>query len=207
MANQLVNQPEISLLHFHEEGSTYEKYLAIVADLVKAEKTTGPNQSEAMVHYTKMAWQRMKRWNKTYKLNPEFFDLLQELRGKQLKALSITEAWCGDAAHLVPLFNIISKVADINMKCILRDEHEELINAFLTNGGKSIPIFVVFSEEGEYLFHWGPRPAPMQKRVLQYKEKKDKPFEEFLQETQVWYNQDKGATTQAELYEHFLHLH
>jgi hypothetical protein len=45
----------------------------------------------------------------------------------------------------------------IDMKIVLRDENEELMNLFLTNS--SIPKLIVINKEtGGALAHWGPRP-------------------------------------------------
>jgi hypothetical protein len=45
----------------------------------------------------------------------------------------------------------------IDMKIVLRDENEELMNLFLTNKAKSIPKLIVINKEtGGALAHWGP---------------------------------------------------
>ena len=59
----------------------------------------------------------------------------------------LTEGWCGDAAQVLPVINKIASLSDfIDLKIILRDEHEELMNKFLTNGSKSIPKLVAIDE-------------------------------------------------------------
>ncbi len=185
------------------DGFTYDGFLNHVSSLLVENKTTGPNQSEAMVHYTVMAEKRMHRWNKVLKFTEEQIRSIQSV-DHDLKFLAITEAWCGDASHLVPVFNKIAVTnPQFEYRLVLRDEHPDLMEHYLTNGAKSIPILIVINEHFEEIFRFGPRPKPMQKRVLDYKVKQDKPFQEFLQETQVWYNKDKGQTTMKEFMEEF----
>ena len=90
----------------------------------------------------------------------------------------------------------------IDLKIILRDENEELMNHFLTNGGKSIPITVIQDKiTGEAIGHWGPRPHEAQKMVMAYKElpKEEKPsYDDFVQQVQKWYNQDKTVAIQKD---------
>ena len=45
---------------------------------------------------------------------------------------------------------------------ILRDENLDIMDQFLTNGGRSIPKLIGLSADNEILFSWGPRPQLMQ---------------------------------------------
>jgi len=175
-------------------------YLEFVKDLVEQGKTTGPNQSEAMLDYTKMSLQRMKRWNKTGKLLPEMESAISKI-DKPQKWVLITEAWCGDAAHA---YQFIKKMAEFNenisFEWKLRDENLELIDQYLTNGGRSIPKLITFDEKGDELYNWGPRPAYIQEAYLKMKSD-GLPFEESSVELQKMYNADKGETMQREILE------
>jgi len=83
---------------------------------------------------------------------------------------------------------------------VLRDENEDLMNAFLTHGGKAIPkLIMVDSETLEVLNTFGPRPRAATKLVSDYKEKHGKITEELKTDLQAWYNKDKGQSTIAEL--------
>jgi thioredoxin-like negative regulator of GroEL len=69
----------------------------------------------------------------------------------------ISEGWCGDGAQLIPVFDKMVAESDgkIDMKIVLRDENEELMNLFL-NKAKSIPKLIVINKEtGGALAHWG----------------------------------------------------
>ena len=184
-----------------EAGMSYKAYRTMTRDLIAHEKTTGPNQSEDMVRYTKLNEQRMNRLDKTIRLTEETEAFFKDLK-VPLHWLVITEPWCGDAAHSVPLFNAISEIApSIKMKLVLRDENAELMDKFEQNGSRAIPIVVnIDTRTGESLGAWGARPVPAQVFVDEYKSKDPKPpYDELVTTLQKWYNQDKSKTTQKEL--------
>ncbi len=179
----------------------YQEYLELIERVHAEDKTTGSNQSENYVHYSKLNEHRMKRLNKTVKLNPELIAKVESIKENQLWIV-ITEAWCGDAAQNLP---IISKMADLNenisLRLILRDDNPEIMNLYLTNGGKSIPKLIAIDDSMQEVFNWGPRPAPMQEMVIKYHDTPEpKPdYSEFVLDVQKWYNADKTQTFQKEL--------
>lgn len=179
---------------------TYEEYRESNRELHERDLTTGNIQNEQYLHYSILNEQRMRRLDKTVKLTEELKSIVRGLYDQ--KWLVITEAWCGDAAQNIPVLKKMSELnSKIDLKFILRDEHENIMQEHLTNGGKSIPKLIVTSPHGEVLFSWGPRPAPIQKMVLDYKTQEEpKPsYSDFLLKVQKWYNLDKTLTLQEEL--------
>ena len=182
------------------EGLDYQAYRTLVDELVAAGKTTGPNQSEAMVGYTKMNAVRMKRLDKTTRILPETTTLLQQLKTRQTW-LVITEAWCGDAAQIIPVVEKMAEESEfVQVKYVFRDERPDLMDLFLTNGSRSIPIVVVIEEETQTVIGvWGPRPSEMQERVLARKNDPNAaPYSEFVIELQKWYRTDRTRSIQEE---------
>jgi hypothetical protein len=178
---------------------TYQEYRNHIDNLFEQGKTTGENQSESMLHYTKMNIQRMKRWEKKFEIGEELKAKLESLETPQTWVV-YTEAWCGDAAQNIPLLHLAAQGSDkINFMVLLRDENTETMNDYLTNGGMSIPKLVIFEGEKE-LGTWGPRPAPLQQMVMDNKHSETPlPYDEFSVIVQKWYNSDKGATFQEEI--------
>ena len=188
---------------------SYAEYRELTDRLVVENKTTGPNQSEAMLHYTKMNGVRMKRLDKTTKLTDDSINLLSQIDQPQTW-LVLTEAWCGDAAQVLPVMNKFAEAnINIDLKLIMRDEHLDIMDAFLTNGSRSIPKLIVIDQQGEEVVAtWGPRPAEVQKMVMdgKLKSKKIEDKEErkaFNDEVKVdvqrWYIKDKTIQIQQEL--------
>lgn len=178
---------------------TYEQYRSMIDRLLEENKTTGPNQSDTMVNYGRLNQKRMKKWEKIGKITPELAELLQEFK-KPVTWLVLTEGWCGDAAQNLPF---IEKMAELNplisLRLILRDENLEVMDEFLTDGGRSIPKLIALDPETlTVLGTWGPRPEPMQRLVLENKVTKEKNYRELNEEMHLWYARDKGITVQNE---------
>lgn len=184
---------------------SYSDYKTLTEQLVVEGKTTGPNQSEAMAHYTKMNMVRMNRLDKTLKLDSALVDAVKGL-GDSYDWTVITEAWCGDAAQNLPVISALAEHnSAIDLKLVLRDENLDLMDQHLTNGGRSIPKLLIYKKDtGEVVTTWGPRPAPVQKMVVEYNQidkETRPPYSEFVKVVQVWYNKDKNKTLQTELLE------
>lgn len=178
----------------------YEAFLELAAALLEEHKTTGDNQSEEYLHYSKLNLQRMKRWNKTYSLPEDFKAQLQSVPPQHW--FVITEAWCGDSAQNLPVIAKIAAASEgkITLKIVLRDENPDIINQYLTNGSKSIPVLAAFDQNGQLLFRWGPRPVAAQALMTAWKnDPNPKSFEDFELDMHHWYNQNKGVDTLREL--------
>lgn len=182
------------------KSMTYSEYRDLVITLVEQKSTTGNEKTEALADYTQLNDRRMRRWDKTAKVSDEMKRKIESFN-KKITWLVISESWCGDAAHIMP---IINKVADLNpnidYKVVLRDENEALMNQFLTNGGKSIPKLIMLdSETNDVLHTFGPRPSTATKMVADYKTEHGSITPEFKEELQHWYNKDKGQSTIEDL--------
>jgi hypothetical protein len=117
----------------------YNSYRATIDKLFKEGKSTGPIQSEDLLHYTELNIHRMNRVEKTVQLTDALKNILSKVSSPQIW-LVISEGWCGDAAQIVPVFSLIEKqFPSIQLKLLFRDENLELMDQFLTNGSRSIP--------------------------------------------------------------------
>jgi hypothetical protein len=192
-----------------ENAMSYTEYRDLIDTLFAEDKTTGPIQSPAMLNYTKMNIARMRRLDKTTRLAPETLENLEKIKEPQTW-LVITEAWCGDAAQIVPVMNKMAEVqTNITLRFILRDENLEVMDAFLTNGGRSIPkLIVTVGEDNEVVKSWGPRPTEVQEIVtLSKKELAAIEDEESRKihtqaekyNVQKWYAKDKTKQIQEEI--------
>jgi thiol-disulfide isomerase/thioredoxin len=93
-------------------------------------------------------------------IDPETIDRLRA--AGPFHVLVITEPWCGDSLAIFPAIAELCRQADIVLRVVRRDEHPELIDKYLTNGGRAIPIAVGLDADFAELFRWGPRPAAAQ---------------------------------------------
>lgn len=184
-----------------KQGSmSFEAYFDLIQSHAEEEKTSGEDQSAPMIEYTRLNAHRTKRIWKTTNVHDDLQSVLNNISAVQ-NWFVFTETWCGDAAQNVPILAKIAAASDhINIFVLMRDEHPELMNHFLTNGGKSIPKLAATDAEGNVLFTWGPRPSAAQEMVMDWKHSPEpkKPYSEFVIELQKWYTQDKTVSMQSE---------
>jgi hypothetical protein len=176
---------------------TWEQYFALVEQLVADKQTTG-EQTEEHIHFTELNLHRMKRVYKTLKLDAEVAAALAETP-RQLWVV-ISEAWCGDASQLVPVMaRMAEQSATIELRIVLRDEHLDLMDQFLSNGARAIPkLICLHPDTFEVQWQWGPRPANAVAVVKAIKESGGGK-EAIGLGVQEWYNKDKGQSTIQEL--------
>jgi hypothetical protein len=116
--------------------------------------------------------------------------------------LVITEPWCGDSLAIFPVVSTLFNRAGSEVRVVRRDEHTELIDQYLTQGGRAIPIVLVLDDAYGVRFRWGPRPAPAQQIVDDHREDvKAGRIEkmEVHKKIRSFYGSDKGKTIVAEI--------
>ncbi|MDP4807007.1 MAG: thioredoxin family protein, partial [Crocinitomicaceae bacterium] len=143
------------------------------------------------VYYTKLNLQRMKRLNKTVDVPAQLVELYKQ-KANEWRWITITEPWCGDAAQCVPVIEKLAQaIGGIQSQYLLRDEHPEIMDAYLTNGGRSIPKLICLDAEGREVFTWGPRPDVIQEVMNRLKADGVTEISEIVEAIQKAYNDDK----------------
>lgn len=183
-----------------EKSLSYSQYRQLISELLRQNKSTGLEQSVDLIHYSKLNVSRMNRLDKTLQLKEEVEHQLKNLNREYI-VLVLSEGWCGDAAQTVPVLNKMAEVSkQLDLKIVLRDENENLMNAYLTNGGKSIPkVIIIDAESGEEVAHWGPRPANATQLVIELRNRYGGITPEVKECLQKWYNEDKCYSAQEEI--------
>lgn len=182
-----------------EQAISYESYSQLLKELVDEEQTSGPEQTADKINFTKLNYSRSKRLDKTIALDEETLHAFKKIKFP-LTWLVITESWCGDAAQTLPILNKLAQASEkIKLQLVLRDENPELMDAFLTNGTRSIPKLVIIDENQDVITTWGPRSDNATKMVQEYKAIHGKIDANFKKELQVWYNKDKGQSIIEEI--------
>ena len=181
----------------------YPVYRQFLTDkLVREGKTTGANQSELYIRIAHLNQSRMDRLDRKHRLAPAATEVLSALKNDYL-LLVLTEGWCGDAAQTVPVLQWFDETSpNVTLRCALRDQNLKLMDQYLTNGGRSIPL-VLFLDAAteEVLATWGPRPLVAQAMSMNYKRKPDPKdsYEDHQKELHTWYARDKTKSTQHEI--------
>ncbi|UOQ79042.1 thioredoxin family protein [Hymenobacter sp. 5516J-16] len=179
---------------------SYSAYRQMITTLMAEGKTTGTTQSEALTAYAQLNIQRMERLDKQVQVQPELLAAVQGLQQRYVW-LVLTEGWCGDAAQIVPVLEKIAQASQgrITTHYLLRDENLDLMDRYLTNGGRSIPKLIVLRADTLHeVAQWGPRPAAAQE-LFQAMKAAGATHEEFAEKLHGWYAKDKTHHTQQEL--------
>ncbi|QCK14145.1 thioredoxin family protein [Mangrovivirga cuniculi] len=182
-----------------KSAMSFEEYFELSKKLVDENRTTGNNQSEGMIEYTRLNFSRMKKWIRTGDLDDSLKETITKLENP-VTWLILVEPWCGDVAQNLPF---IKKAAELNsnieLKIILRDENLEVMDEYLTNGGRAIPKMIALNNDLNELATWGPRPKSVQKMLEKGKASGDFDYQAFAISAHTWYAQNKGKELSEEL--------
>ena len=182
-------------------GLNYKQYIELTEKQISETDDSKLSAEEKEIfEYTKLNLQRSSRIDRHYSVSDELSAKLNEI-DKPQAWMVITENWCGDSAQNLPYLTKMAEVnSNVDLKILLRDEHPEIMDLYLTNGTKSIPVLVIFDEDGNELFKWGPRPKLAQQLINQWKpEGIVKP--ELYEKLHLWYGRNRGKEIENEMLE------
>lgn len=152
--------------------------------------------------FVKDAEQNVGLWEGIYKTIP-IPDWAKEKLceyGSCLRVLVLAEDWCGDAANTVPvLARLGAEVDNVDVRILKRDADPDVMDRYLTNGARSIPIAILLDADFNEIGHWGPRPNELQQWVMDNKDRI--PKEERYPLVRRWYAKDKGQSMLREMLE------
>ncbi|MDP4115229.1 MAG: thioredoxin family protein [Bacteroidota bacterium] len=180
------------------KGLSYEQYTKLTTEQIEdSQKKVLSEAEKGLLGYTVLNQHRSKRLDKTYSVSDSLNNTLLKVTVPQVWMV-ITENWCGDSAQSLP---VLAKIASVNpliqLKIVLRDENPEIMDKYLTNGTRSIPVMVAFSNDGDELFKWGPRPEGAVK-VIQQAKAEGLEKEKMYERLHAWYAKDKGKEIESE---------
>lgn len=182
----------------------YKTYNKFSEEFVKLVNSINPEQlddhKKEKYDILKLNLQRTQRLDKTFEPTEETKNIFSQITNPQ-QWIVITESWCGDSAQIVP---VIAKLAQLNnkidLKLLLRDSNLDYMDLYLTNGGRAIPKLIVYDENNEELFQWGPRPKVAQDLFSKLKsEGMQKP--DINKELHLWYGRNRGKEVENEITE------
>ena len=163
------------------------------------ESARGENYPNELNHYVPLNLHRHQRWMKHGVISDSLQEQISKITTIQHWVL-ITEPWCGDAAQCVPALEKLALCSpNIQTKYILRDENPEVMDAYLTNGGRSIPKLICLDEQLQEVFTWGPRPDVIQAVMNDLKANGVTEIAQIVEAIQKAYNDNKQAGIYDEL--------
>ena len=180
----------------------YTSYRKLVNQLVSEGKTTGPIQSQELFDFTKLNIQRMNRLDKTIAINSELSNLINQMKYEQVWAV-MAEAWCGDCAQIIPVFEKIANASSgrIELLIFLSEENPAIWDRVIRSAKHAIPYLIIVDRNSDNVIGmWGSRPEPANQIMLRWKANVDTISKsDFELELHTWYSKDKTVTLQNEL--------
>jgi hypothetical protein len=118
-----------------------------------------------------------------------------------LRMLVLNADWCLDSASTVPtLARLAEVVPAVEMRVLDRDQYPEVMDQYLTDGTRSIPLAILLDRDFRELGHWGPRPKELQTFVRAHLDR-DMSKEAIHLEIRKWYVADRGNAMLREIFE------
>lgn len=139
-------------------------------------------------------WDGMQRIAKV----PEWAVDAARSTGEKFNLLVIAEDWCGDGSSTIPYLAKLAGVThNIEIRILRRDEYPAVMDRYLTNGARAIPIVIVLNSDFDEIGAWGPRPAALQEWVVRERAKTGMkpPYPQIRR----WYARDKGESLLREV--------
>ena len=180
-----------------QAGLTPEQYYEEFCRQAEASESNLDAEALEKLEFTKLNLHRTNRIMRTYKVADDLKAMLQSIDEPQIWMV-LTEPWCGDSAQCLPQITVMTDLnPNIDLRMILRDENLDIMDEYLTNGGRSIPRLVIFDKKGQDLASWGPRPAEAQ---VVFKESKESGMEkaDILKNLHLFYGRNRGAALESE---------
>ncbi len=167
---------------YWEKGFTWEEY------------------SASEIHENVDLWHGIYRRTK---FPPEAMQQMTAI-GQIWRLLVLAEDWCGDASNTVPVMARITEVTpNVEMRILKRDENLELMDRYLTDGGRAIPKAILLDESYNPVGAWGPRPSELQAFMKAEIARGERERSEIYKDARRWYAQDRCDSTLRELSELF----
>ncbi len=104
---------------------------------------------------------------------------------------------CGTACTVRrELLPVLARLGDetelLPLRLIARYENPDIMDRYLTNGARSIPIVIALDSSFRDVGHWGPRPAALQRWALEHRT--TMPKDCFYAHMRRWHVEDRGES-------------
>lgn len=143
-----------------QKGLTYAEFVAEWRESLRTTLAGLGKDERKRIYYTRYNLERHDRVRASYSPSRRLLDGARAISEPQLWML-LTEDWCGDSGYAMPVIAAAADAAGAELRILRRDENDDIMSDYLTDGARSIPLLVAFTMAGEELFRWGSRPAEL----------------------------------------------
>ncbi|MBD3223850.1 MAG: hypothetical protein GF313_03925 [Caldithrix sp.] len=156
------------------------------------------NQAKTLPEYEELIGDQLPLYKLHFK-KAKVPDTAQEW--PTLKILVITMPQCGDSISIIPVLHKYFETTPTEIRIVLREEYPQLMDQFLTNGARSVPVVIVLDKKGMFVTRFGPRPAAAQNIFEAHRQSimngsVDK--QEVSKKIRTFYAKDQGKTIIAD---------
>lgn len=182
-----------------DQTISWAEYYATIRKYVGSDNRPELYKNEKMLRYTADNLKRIDHVLQTINIESKLYNLLTAIR-TDLIWVVLAEPWCGDVSQVIPvLYTIASCSEHISFRVLQSDSHPDILGAYLTGGSRSIPKLICLKADTlEELGTWGPRPAGLQKIVMENKDDPTLSFGAKVRMVHDWYEADKTLSIQDE---------
>jgi hypothetical protein len=176
-----------------QTGLMFRQYLQQWPEAIKNSNGKYKGEFYSINYSRTRRWEKTRPWESSEMWPPEKTEPLNE------HWIVLTEYWCGDSAHNLSPLNAFVEACGINPVYIFRDKNPDIMDAFLTNGSRSIPKLIRLDKDTfEIKGLWGPRSSDGQEYFEKLKSDNINP-QQRSEEMQRWYNLNRGLAVIADL--------
>lgn len=118
------------------------------------------NQEKFLEYYNGFTWSSEE--------DRQFFESLRNR--DDLRCLILASDWCGDVVRNVPVVFRALENSGIPVEVLIMEQNTDVMDQFLTMGGRAIPIVIFTDTGGHVLGQWGPRPKHVQAVMIKFKQ-------------------------------------
>lgn len=102
-------------------------------------------------------------------LTPEDLSFLRSIQ-RDVHILAIGADWCGDVVRQLPIVaRMCAENVHLHLRILNRDEHLDVMERYLFNGARSIPVFIFFNDQFIEVGNWKARPYRGQRLIARGK--------------------------------------
>jgi len=158
------------------------------------------DQALSFDQFVKESTQHCELWTGVYRTAriPEWATEEVARLGRRFRLVVLAEDWCGDASSTVPVLARWAEAAGMELRILRRDQHPAVMDAYLSNGARAIPVVIVLTDQMEEIGHWGSRPAELQAMVTAERSQ-GRTSRTYFPNVRRWYAKDKGESTLREV--------
>ena len=158
------------------------------------------DQALSFDQFVKESTQHCELWTGVYRTAriPEWATEGVARLGRRFRLVVLAEDWCGDASSTVPVLARWAEAAGMELRILRRDQHSAVMDAYLSNGARAIPVVIVLTDQLQEIGHWGSRPAELQAMVTAERSQ-GRTSRTYFPNVRRWYAKDKGESTLREV--------